>query len=423
MRNSSTQQRRMYRNRAEIGRQGGFFPNFSSKFMLICGIGLIDSIGFLQYLLDFDQTYFYLVLIYIKIVAVMTSKWNLRASFVAMPLIGTILFGLLVSSAFNSVDIIDVFRVLVAAFSIVLTLVIIDGNFKTYSVGLAINGFIISILYIILYRAGSIYEANDRLYFFNGSHPNLGGEILSVIVILSTASLRPVAFSALFTVSTYCCWLMQSRTSIIAMLLSASLYAVFWTYDRFGRIKGTLALVVIFTFGFAYLFIGASTGSDDLAQILDFMYNSVFLVEDSYRGSDTGLSGRDLHWYQTLQIIDDNFFAGAGIEYPRRLDILQPHNWFLYPVALFGIFGFFVILAMVVAIYKVASSNAHELVRILPIIVLLMLNDRFMNLNINPLGIYVYLFARLYQPLPNDVVYRRTSLGRPNPRASLGRSR
>lgn len=412
MQKSGAKQRQMYRDRVEFEQQIGGIPSINSNSVIIYGVGLLDSAGFLQYLLNFDQTYFYLILIFLKIVVVMTSKWNLQAAVVATPLIGTILLGLLASSAVNSVDLIDIFRVVIAAFSIILTLVIIDGDFKKYSIGLAINGFIISILYILQYRSGSIFELNDRLYFFNGSHPNLGGEILSIIVILSTASLRPLAFSALTSVSTYCCWLMQSRTSILAILLSASMYVIFWTYDRYGKTKGTVTLILFSAFIFAYLIIAANTGSGGLETIVDFIYNSVFLVEDSYRGTDSGLSGRDLHWYQTLQIIDDNFFAGAGIEYPRRLDILQPHNWFLYPVALFGLFGYPVILAMLFALYKVTVSNKSELVRIAPIIVLLMLNDRFMNLNINPLGIYVYLFARLYKPEYNETVIPSGSLRR-----------
>lgn len=412
MRNPGTQRRRVYRNNVDLRQNRGAIPNFKSNSVVICGIGLLDSAGFLQYLLNIEQTYFYITIIFLKIAILLISKWNLQATFVSIPLMGTIIIGLLASSASNPVDLIDVVKVLVAAFSIVLTLAIIDGNFRTYSLGLAINGFAISILYIFQSRTGSIFELNDRLYFFNGSHPNLGGEILSVILILSTASLRPLAFSALFFVSTYCCWLMQSRTSILAMLLSATLYAVFWTYERYGKAKGTLALVVISTFSIAYLTIGVNTGSEGPAKVFDFIYNSVFLVDDLYRGTESGFSGRDLHWYQTLQIIDDNFFAGAGIEYPRRLDILQPHNWFLYPVALFGIFGYFVIISMLTALYKVVYSNLGELVRIVPIIILLMLNDRFMNLNINPLGIYVYLLARLYKPIPSGAMLRKTSLGR-----------
>lgn len=86
------------------------------------------------------------------------------------------------------------------------------------------------------------------------------------------------------------------------------------------------------------------------------------------------------------------------MEYPKRLDILQPHNWFLYPVALFGLSGYLVIAGMIHAQISVVRKDFSELVRIVPILIMMMLNDRFMNLNINPLGIYVYLFARLYQP-------------------------
>lgn len=380
--------------------------------MPIYGVGFLDSIGFLQYFANFDQTYFNLIIIFLKINLLVFSRWDLRSTIPAIPLIGTILFGLFVSSGFNSVDFVDVARVIIATFSIILTVIIIDGDFKKYAIGLAANGFIISALYIMQYRAGSLIEVYGRLDFFNGQHPNLGGEILSIIVILSTASLRPIAFSALFTVSAYCCWLMQSRTSILAMIVAAILYGAFWSYKRFTNVQATLLLGCFIFGGSAFLLIEEFSGSNTPTQIFEFFSNSIFLVEDSYRGADSGLSGRDLHWFQTLEIIDSNFLVGAGIEYPRRLDILQPHNWFLYPIALFGIFGFPVIAAMIHALGKIAFTNKDELVRVIPILILLMLNDRFMNLNINPLGMYVYLFARLYRPVPYDGAYRRVPVGR-----------
>lgn len=370
----------------------------NSAALLIYGTGVLDSIGFVQYISGLDQTIFYLVIIFIKISLLMVSKWDLRSAAPAIPLIATILLGLIISSLFNSVKLIDFARIVIALVSIILTILIIKGNFKKYSIGLAASGFSICFLYLLQYRSGSIVEVYGRSYFFNGSHPNLGGEILSVILILSTASLRPLAFSALFTLSSYCCWLMQSRTSVLAMITTAILYTIFWTHKRFGRTHATFAVVVFLFFASVIFSVEMSAGAEFPTKIFEFFYNSVFMVEDSFRGASSGVSGRDLHWYQTIEIINENVFAGAGIEYAERLDILQPHNWFLYPVALFGLTGYFVIAAMLHAISKVATSNSEELVRIIPIFILLMLNDRFINLNISPLGIYVYLFARMYRP-------------------------
>ena len=408
MRNLGITRNRALRNGGNLDRSGrAKIASAANNSTQIYAVGLLDALGFVQYLFDFNQTYFYAIILFVKLAIFMTSEWDFRSIVPAIPLLGTILLGLTISSGVNSVDLIDVLRVVMAVFSIILTLVIINGDFKRYSIGLAAIGFAISALYIIQYRTGSIVEVNDRLYFFGGSHPNLGGEILSVIVILATTTLKPRAFSALFLVSSYCCWLMQSRASILAMIVSALLYAAFYVYSKFGKVHATISIFCLVVFGGLYLVIATSSGAEGPTKVIEFFYNSVFLVEDSYRGADSGLSGRDLNWYQTLEIIDTYFFAGAGIEYPRRLDILQPHNWFLYPVALFGLFGYFVIATMIHALVKVTISNKDELVRIVPILVLLMLNDRFMNMNINPLGIYVYLFARLYKPTPSHEAPQR----------------
>lgn len=355
-------------------------------------IGIIDSASFLIYLLNLDQAHFYAAALAAKIAVLALSRADLRSLVPAVLFIGLNFIGGLLSSALNPVPLADLLHLNVALLYLSITIVCINDDVKGYGMGLSLSGFTICAIYIAFDLLGFLFAHHGRFHFFGAAHPNLGGEILAAIVVLATLSLPRAPFYLLAALSAYCCWLMQSRAALVAIGLATGLNATHAIADgKDARSNAVLAIGGIAFFaalgGMAWWLF-----RDTMVEARAFLHSSVFLVDDQYRGIGSGLSGRDLHWNQTVAIISAHPFVGAGLNYAGRMDIAPPHNWFLYPVAEMGLLGAAIVGITLHRIVTLLITERGSYVQLLPMLFLMFLNARYLNLNVNPLVILVFLF-------------------------------
>lgn len=373
------------------GRRGGHNATVALSSVPVV-VGMIDSASFLIYLLNLDQSYFYAAALAAKVAILALCRADLRSLGPAALFIGLNFTGSLLSSALNPVPLADLLQLNAALLYLVITIVCVNGDMKGYGIGLSLAGFVICAIYLSFYLLGFLFERSGRFHFFGATHPNLGGEILGAIVVLATLSLPRAPFYLLSALSAYCCWLMQSRAALVAIGLATGLHAAQTIAGRYDPKSNTLLAI-------GGLALAAALGGmawwlfrDAVMETLGFLNSSVFLVDDQHRGIGTGLSGRDLHWSQTAAIISANPFFGAGLNYAERMDIAPPHNWFLYPVAEMGLLGAAVVGITLHRVAMLLTTERGSYVQLLPILLLMFLNARYLNLNANPLVFLVFLF-------------------------------
>ncbi|MFC7292947.1 O-antigen ligase family protein [Hirschia litorea] len=372
-----------------------------SKFFMLLRIpvliGVLDSSNYIMYLANINNTLYYSIIVIAKaaILVAFSSKYIKRmkrmmpeSMFLCLTMIG------LASSIFlYDVELLAIIQYCMFFFSLFLTLLFVRSDIRGYASGVAVSGFLILAVYIPLVHLGKIDNHYGRFLFLGDMHPNLGGEILATVLILSSFCLRFKSFTFLFLSIFYACMLMQSRSSLLAIMICWVLYCVRLIIQR----KGLKTAVLLFGVGVILVPTVVLIGVVSVPTVGDFVTgffaDKIFLVSNEYRGGGTGLSGRDHHWAVSLELFADHPFWGVGIDYPARLNVLQPHNWFLYSITQFGLVGVFLCLFVLAQFIIVLKRSMNYTVVLIPLLLMMLINDRFMNLNIYPFGLYVILFS------------------------------
>lgn len=365
-------------------------------------VGALDSSSFLYPIIGISELVFYSSLIILKIIIFLLSSGDFRQSVRFFPFLCVTIISVTSSSILNQSIAIEPFKILSVCLSIIITLSIIRDNISSYAGGMAISGYIICASYIALVQADGAQTTGSRYHFFEGQHPNLGGEMVLATLIMSTLFLQTKAFLLLLSASLYCAYLWQSRTSIIAICIAAVCYFIVKAQARFGwrqTVWGTGAAIALL---FVIVNVFAIAQSETVQGALSFVLDSVLLVEDQYRGGESGLSGRDAHWLEAIRVFADHPFFGAGPNFMERLAVPQPHNWVLYALAQFGVFGFVLTAMFATAAVNAVRRDPIRLLAIIPFFVPWLLNDRFLNFNVYPFALYIVVFASFGRtsPLP-----------------------
>lgn len=380
--------------------------------------GALDSASFLYPLIGVGDIAFYSSIITIKLFIFTFLSSNIRNAIRFLPFVTLVIFCTTISSIANQSNAIEPFKIFSVCLSIALTLAIIRDNLADYATGMAFSGYAICISYLLMVQSGAVQITGTRYHFFEDQHPNLGGEMVLATLIMSALSLRPKTFVPLFSLSIYCAYLWQSRTSILAICISGVCYFIARAKARFGwrstlwGIWATVAL--LFAIGNAI----AVAQPETVQGILSFVFDSVFLVEDQYRGGESGLSGRDAHWLEAMRVFVEHPFVGAGPNFMERLAVPQPHNWVLYALSQFGILGFVLTGVFAAAALTAVRKDPIRLLAIVPFFIPWLLNDRFLNFNVYPFALYIIVFA----PFKGTQLHVQTRTRRPKPRRQYSMS-
>ncbi|MBR0987616.1 O-antigen ligase family protein [Bradyrhizobium liaoningense] len=341
-------------------------------------VGMLDGCLFLSYLLGFEQAYFYAVSIGIKLLAVgyLRSK---PTGFVSssVPFLLLLLAAETASSVLNELEPLAFLRVIVFALNILATM-----NFicRAYWNGLFLANVGNASIYLVMLQVGSIENAFGRYFYYNLAHPNLGSELFfgaSFAGLLSQRYKQVLFLMPLIFVPVF---MMQGRAAELGIAAVAILCGiqVFWRLSPSSQ----AVLFVVAAISVAVLLLWLDVGS---------LLNKLLLLDDKYRGQGTDASGRSGYWAAAIQVWIDHPIFGAGSSYPSRLGVPQAHNFFLYALADYGLIGIALIVVLVVQLGSVIAAGYWPFV--LPLVPMLIFNDRFINLNTYPTVMFLFVFA------------------------------
>ena len=357
-------------------------------------LGIIDSSSFINIIIQANDAAFYSFVILIKIAFLYKNIDCLRNEnrFLAFSIVAFL--AIILSSLVNQAPIIATVQPIAVCLSVLLTIYLIEDKIRHYAMGYAISGLAICILFILSVNAGLVSEVYGRYNFIGDKHPNLGGEIISATLVMAAISIRPIAFLLFSVMSLYCTFLLQSRSSTLAIIVAIICYGFPYFQRIMGFRRAVLMYMVLAWSGVTITALLVVAKSENAQAVFDFVYESIFFVDNQYRGGDSGISGRSDNWSEAIGVIMDHPFIGAGPAFVERLGLFaQPHNWLLYAVSQFGVLGWIITVIFGGATYAAVRNDPIRATVIIPMSVLWIFNDRFLNFNAYPLALYIIVFA------------------------------
>lgn len=218
-----------------------------------------------------------------------------------------------------------------------------------------------------------------------GIHPNWWGE-LGFAFILTSLALRKRTTSVLFIVTAFVLlFLVQSRGALLASVAGITCY---------GFLNAQISLSLrrilpVISFAGAGLLFSLFVLNDAYQSLKSFLNNRVLLLNDPYRGLDTGLTGRLEGWDYALEVFAGNPIFGNGMD-----TLGEVHNGFLQVAAEGGLALLLpLILWMVVAAIRAWRRQDYLTLSILVgYTVYAMTYPRMLNMNIAAILLFMSLF-------------------------------
>lgn len=375
---------------------------------LCLAAGAIDGLIFLSYMFEIDQSIYYSATIFVKTsLLLLRRKRATPSAIVSLPFLYALILAELISAIVNEVELISSIRILVFSINLFVTLNFVGTN---YWRGLVLSTLVNALAYLAFARAGSIGIVFGRYLYFSESHPNLGAEIFfggAFAALLTRTPQLSLLIVPLFFAPAF---LMQGRAAELGIVCAEAILA--WQ-----SLKRTHVLIRFSLLAFLFALLVVVLLNADLSGLA----NKVLLLDDSYRGEGTGASGRGRFWENALAMFVQNPFFGAGSDFVVRLRSIQPHNFFLYPLAYYGFMGLAVLAIFIQRLGIVALYGGVAALYLVPFVPMLAFNDRFVNLNIYPTVLFLYVFyqyasssSRLHTAALRVSTKRVSSFGRPS---------
>lgn len=276
----------------------------------------------------------------------------------------------------------SLYRYTAFSFSLIFTLSILrHSTIFSYCRFFIVVPVITAFAHIYLCYSGAIHFHFGRYFYVGQSHPNLGGEISAMTAIAAAIGFRFRASIPIILTLATSCLLMQSRAALIVILLAA--LWVFYNAAREHLSSRTIIFTILGLASVLYLLY-----PDVLTQFSDL----VLLANDTERGLGTGFVGRDVRWASGFGIFLENPLIGAGISAFDGEAAVAPHNAFLYSIAQHGIISVLFWGAFFASYHRAIKRQRRFALLLSFCFILLIFNDRFINLNIYPFLMYVIFF-------------------------------
>ena len=158
-------------------------------------------------------------------------------------------------------------------------------NLRVYVLACVYTIGISTLLYLAMVLTGSVPATWDRFGYFGGSAANLGSEIIAMSIVLATCVLSPVRLLIFSLPSLYALNLMQGRSGLIVSLTAVTAKLYFCIEQPKERMIVTLAAILALFIMYLFFY-------DNIYTYL----NEMFLLDNEYRGVNTGFVGRDELW-------------------------------------------------------------------------------------------------------------------------------
>jgi len=255
------------------------------------------------------------------------------------------------------------------------------SNLPAYVLACVCTIGISTLLYIVVAQTGGVQVIWGRFAYFGDTEPNLGSEIIAMSVVLATCVLPPTRLLIFAAPSLYAINLMQGRSGLFVSIASLAIKLYFGIERPKTRAITTSILVVVGLVLYLF-FLDAVTA----------YFNALFLIDDEYRGTSTGFTGRDELWGAAWNYFLQSPVIGNGVVNYGEIGV-EPHNFFLFGLTKFGMLSFLIFGMIIYLYYDLYRYNRQWLYGLSAIPILWVFNDRFLNLNPYPFLLYVVLFA------------------------------
>lgn len=245
-----------------------------------------------------------------------------------------------------------------------------------YLRSVAYAGLVVAVVYDLMAMMGQIEVVYGRYLFFGGSHPNLGSEIIAIAFVASGMSFEMRRFMVAAIPCVIAVGLMQGRAALLVLLLAIFVRTCQWAIKNrknamFAAIGGAVSTPVLLCI-------------EPARDVILSMLTSWFMMDDPNRGLGTGFVGRTERWSIAWDSFTDTPLFGQGFGYYERTGLEGAHNFYMYSLAEFGLVSILVWAYAVWCLLRIRKMEPLVFVRFLPIIVLTVFNDRFINLNPYP---------------------------------------
>lgn len=240
-----------------------------------------------------------------------------------IPIIFSFLFNLNKPIVLISVLNFLIFAYILAIFSQIKPNIFLEGC-RLYS----IFNFLILIFLYLLFSASS----QGRI-LIEGVQPNYIGLVCLTVALTSVLIKNKILMFFIYSFSLYLSYYISSRTTMMCLILLGFLLLVV-------KIKNYPRTLVIFC-GFSVL-----TFFLYLENILLF-FNNIFMLDDSYRGMDTGFSGRADRWEIAFSYIKENILFGVGFKTGEETLGFTTDNGYIsifLELGFWGILNYFIVI-------------------------------------------------------------------------------
>lgn len=344
--------------------------------------GIFDTSIAFSYLFDIPAPIWYAATLSLKIFFTFILNFPGKYSFATHAVFIITLLSTLIVSALSIGSVINIWIETVGfVLHLVFTLLAVRKEFlNNYLKSVAISGFCISIIYLFLILSGSIEDHFGRYMFFNGNHPNLGSEIIAVSAVAAYVTFERKIFFVFGISALICTILMQGRSGmiVVSLILAYKIYICIQEQPQKIRFFLAIPLVTIILITCCVIF----------WPIIKSIISQIVLLDDEYRGINTGFAGRTHRWQFAINLFINSPIYGAGYGYHTSNEIDSPHNFFLYGISELGLIfiPFFVYLST--CFFVTTKNNRILLPPLLLTLIMLVFNDRFINLNPYPYILY-----------------------------------
>lgn len=378
-------------------------------FLTAFGCGLIDSSVWIAFMLSFEVTTYYIIVLVIKgglllcnssVVKIpRLSRFNLFA----IPLVFVSFIQLSLGN-WEGLALVSGFLV-----SLLITLILIyKENCIIYLRTISLSIFIGTILYIAFVKLGRIDDLWGRWTYFGNSQPNVGGEIIYTGVLASALGNRRLSplNIAIFVSSIYAIMLLQARSALIA----SGFVIIYLTYSEFLREHRPHIRILVS--GFVMILVSCLLLTDEGRSAFD----SALFVNDEYRGTGTGFVGRYDRWTYAMQAFFESPIIGVGVGFFRNEPNADwsPHSFWFHMLSEMGLIGVLSLIAILLSVKSAWRENKQVLFFLSTSLIMTIFNDRFINMNPYPFLIFVVLLwpPSVWLRLSNATTRRAMTLPR-----------
>jgi O-antigen ligase len=345
----------------------------------------VDLSVSLSYLLGIDISIWYAATLVLKLALVATlrvpGKATLAFHFPALTAFSALL---LLSCWFGGAQSQAWMAAVGFLLHLLLTLASLQANaVSVYLKAIAYSGALVAGVYDLLAAFGGIDVVYGRYLFFSGNHPNLGSEIFAMGCVAACMSLQMRRFLLCVVPALVAVALMQGRAGLLVILLTMLTRGVIAIPRRKQLVVGVLGLS-------AAAFVSLDERVRDFGLAL---VNRAFLADDPNRGFGTGFVGRFDRWEIAWDAFMKSPIFGRGFGYYESSGIEGAHNFYMYSMVEFGLVSTFLFAYGLWCLYRINKLSRMSFVCMLPIFVLTVFNDRFINLNPYPFVMIVLMLA------------------------------